>query len=132
MKRFLIISILIGAAVYTADAQLLEDNDSRLKTKKVERKGFLFFRNKKKVGKSSGIPGADGRRSPRYSSASSPFKLSKTSSPRYSPIKQKQKRYSVVCTFWMKGNCKKGDKCEYLHSNDPAKYSICHDHLLGV
>ena len=46
--------------------------------------------------------------------------------------REKQKRYSVVCTFWMKGNCKKGDKCEYLHSNDPAKYSICHDHLLGV
>lgn len=95
MKRFLIISILIGSAVYTADAQLLEDNDNRLKTKKIERKGFLFFRNKKKAGKSPGIPSADGRRSPRYSSASSPFRLSKTPSPRYSPVKQRQKRYSV-------------------------------------
>ena len=95
MKRLIIISIFIGAAVYSADAQLLEDNDSRLKTKKVERKGFLFFRNKKKQGKSVGIPSAGKRTSPRYSSASSPFRLAKSSSPRYSPAKQRQRRYSV-------------------------------------
>lgn len=95
MKRFLIISIIIGAAVYSAEAQLLEDNDSRLKTKKVERKGFLFFRSKKKPGKSPGIAGASKRSSPRYSSASSPFRLSGSVSPRYSSVRERQKRYSV-------------------------------------
>lgn len=95
MKRFLIISILLGAVVYTAEAQLLEDNDSRLKTKKVERKGFLFFRSKKKPGSSSGIPGSPTRTSPRYSTASSPFRLSRSSSPRYSPTRERQKRYSA-------------------------------------
>ncbi|MEO9482839.1 MAG: hypothetical protein ABJG47_05310 [Ekhidna sp.] len=95
MKRFLIISFLIGAAVYTTDAQLLEDTDRKLKVKKVERKGFLFFRNKKKPGKSTGIPSNGRSTSPRYSSASSPFRLSKTASPRYSPLRDKQKRYSV-------------------------------------
>ncbi|MEP1034023.1 hypothetical protein [Ekhidna sp.] len=95
MKRFLIISFLIGAAVYTAEAQLLEDNDSRLKTKKVERKGFLFFRSKKKPGNSAGIPSSGRRTPPRYSSASSPFRLSTTTSPRYSSVRDRQKRYSV-------------------------------------
>lgn len=95
MKRFLIITFLIGAAVYTADAQLIEDSDRRLKTKKVERKGFLFFRSKKKAGNSDGIPGTAAKTSPRYSSASSPFKLSGSTSPRYSSPRERQKRYSV-------------------------------------
>ena len=95
MKRFLIIAFLIGTAVYTADAQLLEDSDRRLKTKKTERKGFLFFRNKKKPNNSRRIPNAGRRTSPRYSSASSPFRLSRSTSPRYSSAQDRQKRYST-------------------------------------
>lgn len=82
-------------AVYSADAQLIEDSDRRLKTKKVERKGFLFFRSKKKPKNSDGIPQGDRKTSPRYSSISSPFRLSGSPYPRYSTFKDRQIRYSA-------------------------------------
>ena len=31
----------------------------------------------------------------------------------------------MVCTFWLKGTCKKGDECEFLHTNDKDKLPDC-------
>ncbi len=30
-----------------------------------------------------------------------------------------------VCKFFLKGNCKKGENCKYLHSFNPCKYFNC-------
>lgn len=35
------------------------------------------------------------------------------------------KKHTVVCTHWMRGLCKKGEHCEFLHSFDPSKMPIC-------
>ncbi|MEM7299160.1 MAG: hypothetical protein AAF391_12950, partial [Bacteroidota bacterium] len=99
MKRLLIIAILLGSTMVVAEAQLLEDTDRKLKSSKVERRGFLFFRSKKKIKKSDGIPAADGRRSPRYSGISSPFRLGSVGSPRYSGTKDKVKRYAIGARY---------------------------------
>jgi len=32
-----------------------------------------------------------------------------------SSISNTQKKYSIICKFWMSGNCMKEEKCEYLH-----------------
>ena len=31
----------------------------------------------------------------------------------------------VVCTYWLKGRCKKGVGCEYLHRLDPSRMPEC-------
>ncbi|MBC6410443.1 MAG: hypothetical protein GDA51_02745 [Ekhidna sp.] len=101
MKKFLIIAVLSGFSSSTVHSQLLEDTDRKLKNAKVEGRGFLFFRNKKKIKNSGGIPSAKNKSSPRYSgpderrvrkysvgvsSSGGVFKFkSITSSPRYSP-----------------------------------------------
>ncbi len=84
MKKLLIISAVAFCFSFEAKAQLLEDNQSRLKTAKVER-GFLFFRSKKKV---KSAPGANrqkvaGKTSPRYSQGIASFRT-KGIPPRFS------------------------------------------------
>ena len=34
--------------------------------------------------------------------------------------------YSVVCKHWLRGLCKKGDDCEFLHEYDMAKMPECY------
>ena len=86
----------MGSVVTMADAQLLEDTDSKLKNAKVERRGFLFFRNKRNPKKSAGIPANNRTQSAvRYSSAGSPFKAGKGQSPRYSAPQSRANRYSI-------------------------------------
>lgn len=34
-------------------------------------------------------------------------------------------KHTVVCTHWMRGLCKKGEHCEFLHTFDPTKMPIC-------
>jgi len=74
MRKWLIIAFLSGVSSPVVYAQLLEDTDRKLKNAKVERKGFLFFRNKKKAKNSSGIPSAKGEASPRYSGSGKKIK----------------------------------------------------------
>lgn len=31
-----------------------------------------------------------------------------------------------VCRHWLRGLCKKGDECEYLHIYDPSRMPVCH------
>ncbi len=31
----------------------------------------------------------------------------------------------TVCLFWLRGSCKNGDNCNYLHENIPEKYPEC-------
>ena len=31
----------------------------------------------------------------------------------------------TVCIFWLKGQCKNGDNCNYLHEDIPDKYPEC-------
>jgi hypothetical protein len=35
------------------------------------------------------------------------------------------KRRTVVCKHWLRGLCKKGDLCDYLHEYDEDKMPIC-------
>lgn len=35
------------------------------------------------------------------------------------------KKHTIVCTHWLRGLCKKGENCEFLHSYDPNKMPIC-------
>lgn len=37
-----------------------------------------------------------------------------------------QQRSTVVCKHWMRGLCKKGDVCEFLHEFDMTKMPECH------
>lgn len=54
MKKLIFISIaLLSLTAFESSAQLLEDNQSRLKTKKVSR-GFFLFRNKNKAKSATG------------------------------------------------------------------------------
>ena len=34
------------------------------------------------------------------------------------------KKHTIVCTHWLRGLCKKGENCEFLHSYDPNKMPI--------
>ena len=95
MKKFLIIIFLLGLSSTAVYSQLLEDTDRKLKNSKVERNGFLFFRNKKKIKNSDGIPTSKRESSPRYSSSSSSFRLNKKTSPRYSSLNERTRKYSV-------------------------------------
>ena len=94
MKRLLSILILMFSVAYVAEAQLLEDNDSRLKTGRIVRNKFLFFKAKKAPQKSDGIPSSRNNANPRYSNISSPFRLNRGTSPRYSSAKVRQGKYS--------------------------------------
>eukprot|EP00826_Nyctotherus_ovalis_P002940 TRINITY_DN10590_c0_g1_i3.p1 TRINITY_DN10590_c0_g1~~TRINITY_DN10590_c0_g1_i3.p1 ORF type:complete len:209 (-),score=66.95 TRINITY_DN10590_c0_g1_i3:133-759(-) len=38
----------------------------------------------------------------------------------------------VVCTYWLKGICKKGEECEYLHQNDKEKLPDCPSFAYGI
>ena len=31
----------------------------------------------------------------------------------------------TVCAFWLKGSCKNGNNCEFLHEKNPNKYPEC-------
>ena len=35
------------------------------------------------------------------------------------------KKRTVVCKHWLRGLCKKGEMCDYLHEFDPDKMPIC-------
>ena len=35
------------------------------------------------------------------------------------------KRRTVVCKHWLRGLCKKGDMCDYLHEYDEDKMPVC-------
>ena len=85
MKKLLIISICLISLCFEAEAQLLEDNQSRLKTAKVKSSGFLFFRNKNKVKTSKGAnqQKSKGNVNPRYSKGKVSFR-NKGVTPRYS------------------------------------------------
>ncbi len=85
MKKLLIIPIAVFALGFRAEAQLLEDNQSRLKTAKVRSAGFLFFRDKKRVKTTvgGGKQKIVGQVSPRYSPKRISFK-SKGQAPRFS------------------------------------------------
>eukprot|EP00958_Prasinococcus_capsulatus_P010560 scaffold1033_cov408-Prasinococcus_capsulatus_cf.AAC.8 len=32
---------------------------------------------------------------------------------------------TVVCSYWLRGLCMKGDDCSFLHRNDPDKMPVC-------
>ena len=32
----------------------------------------------------------------------------------------------IVCKHWLRGLCKKGDDCEFLHQYDTAKMPVCY------
>jgi hypothetical protein len=34
--------------------------------------------------------------------------------------------WQVVCKHWLRGLCKKGDNCEFLHEYDLSKMPPCH------
>ena len=34
-------------------------------------------------------------------------------------------KYSIVCSYWLKGSCKNGNNCNYLHEDNPDKYPEC-------
>ena len=38
---------------------------------------------------------------------------------------KKQKEKQVVCMHWVKGQCKKGDFCDYLHVYDKERLPVC-------
>jgi len=116
MKRLLTIVFLITITVSYTEAQLLEDTDKKLKKARVERRGFLFFRSKKKVKNSDGIPSGSKKSSVRYSNASSPFEFIKRISPRYSAPKDKVKRYSVGVRY-SSGNPFKRNKYKRVTRN---------------
>lgn len=74
MKRLFIISFVILSACFQAEAQLLEDNQNRLKTAKAKSKGFLFFRSKKVKSGSGANRQVVGAESPRYSQGGAKFR----------------------------------------------------------
>ncbi|MEQ9402261.1 MAG: hypothetical protein RIM99_01640 [Cyclobacteriaceae bacterium] len=86
MKKLFVISVaVLSLSLVESNAQLLEDNQSRLKTKKVSR-GFFLFRNKNKTKSATG----DNKKvisnvSPRSSQRNVSYRTKgKTVSPRYS------------------------------------------------
>ncbi len=85
MKKLLTIAIAIFILSIQVEAQLLVDNQSRLKTAKVKSSGFLFFRSKKKVKTSTGANKQKvvGQTSPRYSQGRISFRT-KGIAPRFS------------------------------------------------
>lgn len=79
----------------TTEAQLLEDTDKKLNSAKIARKGFLFFGSKRKVENSTAPKAGKTKRAPRYSSTTSPFRLSRGGvSPRYSKPQEKARKYA--------------------------------------
>ena len=93
------------------EAQLLEDNQSRLKTAKVKSSGFLFFRNKNKVRRA---PGANrqkviGQTSPRFSQGRVSFK-SKGITPRYSSGSPFRSRDYRITPRYSSGNPFRGSR----------------------
>ena len=98
MKKLLTIPIVILVLTIQSEAQLLEDNQSRLKTAKVKSTGFLFFRSKKKVRTGTGANQQKvvGQTSPRYSRGRVSFRT-KGISPRFSsgsPFRSRDYRIS--------------------------------------
>ncbi len=85
MKKLLTILIVGLIMGFHVEAQLLEDNQSRLKTARVKSPGFLFFRSKKKIRTGTGANQQKvvGQTSPRYSQGRVSFR-SKGISPRFS------------------------------------------------
>lgn len=157
MKKLVIISVaLLSLWSLDASAQLLEDNQSRLKTKKVSR-GFFLFRNKSKGKSATGdnrriitfvspkeskkdernANFGKGKVAPRYS-AGSPFgSKSKSVAPRYSfgsPFKGS--RYRVTPRY-SSGNPFKGSKYRvtprYSQGNpfSGSKYRVIPRYSLG-
>lgn len=117
MRIFLMIWILF-TSVYVAEAQLLEDTDRKLKSARIERKGFSLFGDKKKVKKSGGIPPSKRQSAARYSSASSPFRSGRTVSPRYSTPGQKAQRYAgVTAPRYSVGNPFRGSRYTVVSRN---------------
>ncbi|MEM6644210.1 MAG: hypothetical protein AAF616_14615 [Bacteroidota bacterium] len=95
LARFALLACFTVGIVFSSEAQLLEDTDSKLKNAKIERRGFLFFRGKSKD-RSKGISSGSKRTGAvRYSSAGSPFKANQRVSPKYSSPRERAKRYSL-------------------------------------
>ncbi|MEP5613129.1 MAG: hypothetical protein ABJP45_12820 [Cyclobacteriaceae bacterium] len=111
MKKLLFIAIAILLMELQVEAQLLEDNQSRLKTTKVKSSGFLFFRNKNK-GKTG--PGANrqkvtGQTTPRFSVGRASFKT-KGIAPRYSSGSPFRSRDYRITPRYSSGNPFRGSQ----------------------
>ena len=107
MKKLVFISLaLISLTAFESSAQLLEDNQSRLKTKKVSR-GFFLFRSKNKAKSATGV----NRKvisfvSPRSSQTSKRDASYRTKgvSPRYSPGSPFRNQKAAVSPRFSGGN----------------------------
>jgi len=111
MKKLLFIAIAILLLGLQVEAQLLEDNQSRLKTATVKSSGFLFFRSKNKVRRA---PGANrqkvvGQTSPRFSSGRVSFKT-KGTAPRYSSGSPFRSRDYRITPRYSSGNPFRGSQ----------------------
>ena len=47
--------------------------------------------------------------------------------PREPPASYNSRRYKVVCKHWLRGLCKKGDDCDFLHKLDQDRMPDCWD-----
>ena len=118
MKRPLIISFFVIITLFEVNGQLLEDTQQRLKTARIESRGFLFFRSKK-VLTSSGAHRQGGKAaSPKYSKGGKAFR-SKGVAPRYSAGSPFRGTQWVVSPKYSKGNPFRGAQFRVI-----PRYSI--------
>jgi len=40
-------------------------------------------------------------------------------------LSKRRKKGSVICTYWLRGLCQKGEDCKFLHEYDLSKMPIC-------
>ncbi len=106
MKNFFVFSffvLTIAASSVSVYGQIIDDSKAKLKTSKVQRKGFLFFRPK--TGKSQGAPFSDQPQIVPRTSQKTAFTSRKFNPPRYSErpstgrVKGVQPRFSVGNPF---------------------------------
>ncbi|KAL7722047.1 mRNA 3'-end-processing protein YTH1 [Entamoeba marina] len=55
--------------------------------------------------------------------------LSHTAPPPKDPKTIKKNEKTVVCQHWLRGMCRKGENCDFLHKYDKARMPICNHFL---